>query len=175
MIIASPAASKAIYVQEYWGVITGYKQVPAGAADWNLESVVVALPSGALVLDARMILRYSYLFNQSGAGDNGFTSAQQLRIKISTGTWDVDDIDAITSLQNIRTGGGGVASRIKGVQNSTLADNHANGGFFVGSLNLTSVVSGDGTYNIQWEDMKGNDGYLEMYGAQVGLSLTIKV
>ncbi len=146
---------------DFWSAPTDKITIPAAAGDITFPNVVVAgLPAGLTLKKVVLILTVRAL-NNLDAADNYIDAANKtLRIKVSTGTWGVNDIVAITFPIN--------SLYCKGGQKEP-------GPVFIGSADLSSVVTADGTYNVMSNQTQRADAIsaladsLELYDVQVGL------
>ncbi len=111
-------------------------QLGAAAADVNMPNIILPNITGTIV---RVYLHFKYrMVENTYDGVNALQGAQSIRIKKSTGAWGVDDIAAITFVDN----------------NITLAALTREGGdVHGGMIDLSGEVDVfNATYNIRWED-----------------------
>lgn len=111
-------------------------QLGAGAADVNMPNVV--LPDIAGTID-RVYLHFKVrMIENEYDGPNMLAGAQSIRIKKAAGAWGVDDIPAITFVDD------GIA---------IAALTREAGDVFGGKIDVSSEVDAfNATYNIRWED-----------------------
>jgi len=139
---------------EYWSAAVTYVGLNGTAADVGLQDIVVtSLPSGVTVDRVMFIVRNTALYDSS-ANSNGYSGTQNYRIKPNAGSWGVDDIAALT------------------VDNYSFyqVDITQSAGFELkGSLDIKSVVAGNGTFNARHEDAKSLFATWGMRGLQFGV------
>ena len=117
--------------------------MPAVAADLDFPSVVVAdLPTGMTVARADFVLVIGALFDTSSAENQIDQASKSIRVKVSTGSWGTDDIIALTFANNAL---------------QTKADSYRGGPTLFGGIDISSVVSGNGTYNFRSEETNRSD------------------
>lgn len=121
--------------------------ITSASSDVNLPDVVIAnVPSNTTPVNVFVNVRFRAL-NNTNAAANAINAASAVRIKKSTGTWGVDDIEAITIPDNAL---------------STAASTKEGGLPFFGSINVSSEVDGNATYNLRFEDIKVDGNNLEL-------------
>lgn len=121
---------------DFWSATSATVTVTNAAADLDFPNVTVAnFPSGATILRVVALLKCRAL-NNTNAAANNLTGAKTLRIKASTGAWGTNDIVAISF----------VAS-----QWPLAASTKEGGDSVVGTADLSSVVTGNGTFNFRSE------------------------
>jgi len=146
-------------LQDLWAAINGLKEEPDmtrpwvdlfpsdftatvtitdSASDLDLPSVTLpALPTGCTLTHAYLIVTTGRKKDTSTA-NNALNGAQNIRIKISTGTWGVDDIAAINLVD------GQLAVDASSVGTSDL---------LVGDNDIKAIITAAAaTYNIRIED-----------------------
>lgn len=117
--------------------------IPAVAADLTFPSVVVEdLPSGLSIARADMVLIIGALFDTSSAENQIGAASKTLRVKVSTGSWGTDDIVALTFIEN--------ALQVD-------ADAYRGGPVLFGATDISSVVTGNGTYNFRSDETNRSD------------------
>jgi hypothetical protein len=122
---------------------TAVLAIPAVAADVAFPSVVVAgIPSGATILSAMAILVIGALLDTSAAENQVASASKTLRVKKSTGAWGTDDVVALTFSQN--------ALECK-------ASEYGGGRVLFGGTDVSSKVTGNGTYNFRSEETNRSD------------------
>lgn len=141
----------------FWSDVDDEILLPAVAADVDLPNVVVAnIPSGSTIIQAVVLLKVRAIENTSASGVNAIKGAQNIRIKVSTGTWGVDDIVAINLIDN---------------QWSVAASTREYGDVQVGDNDVKSVVTGNATYNLRFEDALVDYANLKLSDVQVGIRI----
>jgi hypothetical protein len=149
---------RAVCSMEFWSLPgKNDMQVTNVSEDRNFKNIVVAgLPAGITLLRVQFLLNVP-VFSNIGAGANRIDQNEKIRVKKSTGTWDVDDLDGI-SFVNYDLYFGQVS-----VNPIPL--------FLNGDADIKAEVDENATYNVQWEDSKSAiDGFYLM-SAQVGLKI----
>jgi len=138
---------------DFWSNSLDVIDLPAAAADKNLPDVVVAgIPSGATVLRVVAMLKVRAIENTSATGANAIQGAQAIRVKKSTGSW--PGSAAIDLADNLWT----VALSTRDPGDVPIGDNH-----------IKSLVTGDGTYNLRFEDALVDYAVLRLNDVLVGL------
>lgn len=101
-----------------------------------LPNIVVAnLPANITVIDTVAILTPRAL-NNTNAATNAINGAGAVNIKAAAGAWGVDDVALITISDNIL---------------STAASTKEGGRPIKGTHDASSVVTGNGTYNLRFD------------------------
>jgi len=120
--------------------------LPAVAADLDFPSVVIAdLPSGLTIARADLVLVTGALFDTSSAENQVDQAAKTIRVKLSTGAWatPADQIAALTFALNAL---------------QTAADGTRGGPALFGGIDISSIVTGNGTYNFRSEETNNGEG-----------------
>ena len=146
---------------DFWSAPSDKITVVVGPADTTFPDIVVAgLPTGLTIQKVVLILAVRAI-NDTSEADNYINAANKtLRIKVSTGTWGVNDIVAITFAQNSLY---------------CKASMKEPGPVMIGSANLSSMVNANATYNVMSNQTARGDGIvakgnnLELYDVQVGV------
>jgi hypothetical protein len=116
--------------------------LPAVAADLDFPSVVVSgLPSGITIAKADFVL-LGTLFDTSGSENQVDQASKSIRVKLSTGSWGTDDIQALVF--------GNLSLQTKADATRALILN--------GAIDIKSVVTADGTYNFRSEETNRSEG-----------------
>lgn len=142
---------------EFWSQYDDAITLPAVAANIDLPNVVVAgltatqIPSRVIVM-----VKCRVIENTSGAGTNAFNGAQAIRIKISTGAWGADDITAINITDN---------------QWLVPAAIREMGDVMEGDVDVSTVVTGNGTYNLRFALALVDLASLVLSDVQVGFKI----
>ncbi len=157
MSFAVKLGAETIYfADEFWSKPHSNINMSASATDVNLNDIVVNnLPSGITIRFVFGIMIVNRV-NTTQNNDRYITGVQFIRIKEAAGAWDVDDIDLIDL--PART----VSARMSSSQGGCLIP---------GTYDVKSVVDGDGTYNIQWEDIDSNAADWTINSLIVGLKV----
>ena len=130
-------------------------QLTTPAADKDLPNVVVAnIPSGSTIVQAMVLIKIRAIENKSSSGYNAINGAQNIRIKVSTGAWGTDDIAAINLIDN---------------QWYIAASTREFGDVQVGDNDVKSVVTGNATYNLRFEDALVDYATLDLFDVQAGI------
>ncbi len=135
---------------DYWSAMQEEVQLPAVAADVVLPNVVVSGFTGSV---KRAVLIFTYEAKENtNANANKLSGAQYIQVRKSGGTW----TNAIA-----------LADDLFGLAAST----REGGGAIIGAVNLSAVVDGDGTYNVQWASALCDVANLNFNDIQVGLRI----
>lgn len=134
---------------------TGVVTVPGTGADLDFPNVVVQnLPTGVNVVYADAVLVVGSTLDSSASENQiktGTTDA--IYVKASAGSWGSNDISAIP---------------VPALSFETEASKYGGGGVVWGNTNLSSVITGNGTYNFRSEETNRTKG-LEATGASLEL------
>jgi len=139
----------------FTSVTSAVIDLPAAATDTNLPDVVISkIPVGATVDYALVALEIRAIRNTNGGGSNAIEGNQYIRIKKSTGAWGVDDIEAIQLIDNQWT----LAASAEEFGHVPFGDS---------SRDVSSVVNGNATYNLRFEDANVDLDFLRLNDVQV--------
>jgi len=139
----------------FLGNVLPVVDLPAAPTDINLPDMTLnELPAGATVDLALVFLIVRAIENTNAGGANAIEGMQYIRIKKSTGVWGVDDIAAVLLTDNMWT-----------VAASTREFGDVVGGHW--SLNVSSVVNANATYNLRFEDANVDFDFLRLNDVQV--------
>lgn len=117
------------------------------SADVNLLNIIISnVPANTVPVNVFVNVRVRAL-NNTNVGANAINVASAVRIKKSTGAWGVDDIVAITIPDNAL---------------SCAASTKEGGLPLLSSINVSSEVDGNATYNLRFEDIKVDGDNLEL-------------
>ena len=158
-VATQASVDRKVSCMTFWSDVSATNPIllPASATDTNLPSVVVAnIPSGSTIVQAIALIKLRAIQNASSSGYNAIKGAQNIRIKVSTGTWTVDDIIAINLIDN---------------QWYVAASTREYGDVQVGDNDVKSVVTGNGTYNLRFEDALVDYATLDLYDAQAAIRI----
>lgn len=161
MSFGSFATTNRVYFMDFWGLLKGkHINFPAAATDRDIGDIVVSgLPTDCTIIRVEVMLCFAAMRN--GRADvNALGGTQQLRIKKSTGTWDVDDLDGIYFLANDLY--------------MLEASSQAGGACLHGNADVKAEVDGNATYNVQLEDAKAVAADMSLYNAHAGLRVFFK-
>jgi len=140
------------YTDEFYSLPAPVIVLTTSADDWALNDVVIDnLPVGAVIRAVKGVLLINT--GRAEAGNKKLLGVQKIRIKKSTGAWDVDDLDLISLDTNM-------------LMHSIYASGSV---VLFGDNDVKAEVDGAGTYNLQWEDGKVGGSVVDFYGATVGL------
>jgi predicted nucleic acid-binding Zn-ribbon protein len=129
--------------------------LPAAPLDTNLPDVVISkIPVGATVDYALVVLEIRAIENTNGGGTNAIEGTQYVRIKKSTGAWGVNDIEAIQLIDNMWT----LAALAREFGHVPIGD---------ATRDVSSVVDGNATYNLRFEDANVDLDFLRLNDVQV--------
>lgn len=143
-----------------WGDTDDLISITGASSDINLPDVIIpTLPTGATIWKVVLLFKCALIRDTSGSDNAINTASAAIRVKLSTGTWGVDDVVAYDIQDNMWA-----------VDVSTSADR--GGDAFVGNINnddVSSEVTGAGTYNLRLEDILADGANLELHEVCVGL------
>lgn len=127
-----------------------------GATDTALGSIVVnTIPNGATPTFAQLIFVYGAIEN-TAAGVNKLAGAQDIQIQKGAGAW----ADAIAFPDDFFTLAGATRE---------------GGGVIFGTINLSGTVTGNDTYNIQWDEAVADADFLLFNNVQVLLYIEYSI
>lgn len=149
------------YVQslEYWSLpsqITIDLTTTPGDKNFN-DIVVIGIPATATILYVQLILNCPILYSSHATLPNKLSASQKIRIKKSTGAWDVDDIDGISFEDDDL------------FFREPVSSSGCN--YIHGNVDVKSVVDEDATYNVQLEDGVSAEDHFYLASSQVGLKI----
>jgi formylmethanofuran dehydrogenase subunit C len=146
-----------IECRDFWSNPQEEVAVPAVAADQAMPDIVVAgIPTTSRIVDARLMFKFRVVENTNVAA-NKLNGAQDIQIRTDApGAW-ADGINFLDDMFGI------AASTIQG------------GDVFIGDINLNATVTGDDTYNTQWDEAIADVASLNFNDVQVGLRIWYSV
>jgi hypothetical protein len=146
-------AAKMIFSLDYWSIPQKTLAIPIAAADQALPDVTVAgLPAGATVVKATAIFKARSISNAGAA--NKLTNAQEIQVRTDApGAW-ADAINFVDDQFLI-----------------AAAAVDAPGDVVMGALDLSATVTGNDTYNFQWDEAVADVAALTFNDVQVGLRI----
>ena len=137
----------------FWSDVDDLALLTSTAADLALPSITLPNITGTIVrVYGGMVIAK---VKDTSSAPNGVNVAQKIRVKKSTGAWDVDDLDII----NV-------------VDNSLYcdADETRGGVAWIGNYDVAAEVDAfNAVYNVQWEDADVDGDSLELYDIQTFL------
>lgn len=138
---------------DFWSVPVEEVSVTNVATNRALPDVVVAgLPAGVTVLRAVALFKFRIVAEASGAG-NSLDGAQEIQVRDDTpGAW----MDAINFVDDMFT---------------LASDQREGGDAIIGAIDVSAVVDGNDTYNLQWENARANGTSINFNDVQVGLRI----
>lgn len=163
ILMLHPAVSRTISMaaagsppDDFWSNPQEEVVVDNAATDRALPDIVVAgIPAAATVSKAVVFFAFRAVEDTSG-GVNMLDGNQYLQVRLSGGTWTnallfVDDTFA-------------------------LAANGREGADVVfGNINLSAIVTGNGTYNVRWHDSLADAANIQFNDLQVGMRIRYSV
>ena len=158
-VATQASVDRKVCCMTFWSDVSTTNPIllPASATNKDLPDVVVAnIPAGSTIIQAIVLIKIRAIQNASSSGYNAIKGAQNIRIKVSTGTWTVDDIIAINLIDN---------------QWYVAASTREYGDVQVGDNDVKSVVTGNATYNLRFEDALVDYATLDLYDVQVGIRI----
>lgn len=148
------AEQRSRYWLSFFGANTAVLVIPAAAVDKDWGDVVINdIPTGATVEWVDCILVIGGTFDTSAAENQVTAASKTLRVKASGGSWGTDDIVALTFDQNSL---------------QTKADSYGGGKVIGGKTDISSVITGNGTYNFRSEETNRTDA-VDVTGASLEL------
>jgi hypothetical protein len=135
---------------DFWSALQEEVQIPAVAADVSMPDIVVSgLPATARIKRAVLIITYEAKEN-TNAAINKLSGAQYIQCRLSGGSYSnaislVDDLFGLAA--STREGGGAI----------------------IGDIDLSAIVTGNGTYNVKWKDALADLANINLNDTQVGL------
>jgi hypothetical protein len=141
---------------DFWSNPQEEVAIPAVAADQSLPDVTVSgLPTGCTVVRAVAMFKFRAIEETSG-GANKLSGAQDIQVRTDApGAW----ADAINFLDDMF---GLEASAREG------------GDLFIGDIDLSATVTGNDTYNFQWDEAVADAASIAFNDVQTGLRVWIK-
>lgn len=138
----------------FWSIVDDIFTITSTAANQNLPSVTVAdLPAGVTITRVIAMLKYRAAEN-SNAADNNLVLAgtEHIQVDKSGGTF-VDAIQLIASAIQV------------------AASTRDGGDVWIGSIDISSEVDGEDTYEFRWEGADAAQNNLILRDLQVGLKV----
>jgi hypothetical protein len=152
--------ASAMYCIDYWSDPQEEVQLTAVAGDKSLPNVTVAGLTGAeTVARAYLIFKFRIVENTNVAA-NKLNGAQDIQIRTDApGAW-ADAINLVDDMFSI------------------AASTREGGDVYIGDIDLgpggANVVTGNDTYNVQWDEAVADLGNLQFNDVQVGLRIYFK-
>lgn len=149
---------RGLFSLDFWSDPQEEVQLTNVAGDKALPDIVVAgIPAGATIARAAVMFKFRAVENTNAAA-NKLNGAQDIQIRTAAGpgAWN----DCINFLDDMY----GLA-----------ATTREGGDVFVGDINVAAVVTGNGTYNLQWDEAIADLGNIQFNDVQVGLRLWFSV
>ncbi len=144
---------------DFWSDTQAAVTITNAAQDLSLPDVVVSLPSESSILRVVTLIK-ARAVEDTSAVLNSLSGAQNLRAKLSTGVWGVNDIAAINLVDG---------------QFTVVASAKEAGDVVVGDIDISSVVSGDGTYNFRLEDAIAVGSNLVLHDVLIGVRIYMQM
>lgn len=145
--------NRGIFSIDFWSSPQEEVSVPAVAADQALPDVTVSgLPAGVTIVRVVALFKWRALENTNVAA-NKLAGAQDIQVRTDApGAW----ADAINLLDDMF----GIA-----------ASTREGGDVIIGALDIKATVTGDDTYNFQWDEAVADVAALNFNDAQTGLRI----
>ncbi|MDD5702305.1 MAG: hypothetical protein PHU23_09690, partial [Dehalococcoidales bacterium] len=142
---------------DFWSLPQEEVSVPAVAADLTLPDIVVTgIPAGTTVVRAIAMFKFRIVEN-TNAGVNKLSGNQVIQIRDdSPGAW----VDAINLADDMF---------------SLTASTREGGDVIIGAVDVSGVVIGNDTYNLQWHDAVADLASIHFNDVQVGLRIYFNV
>jgi len=151
--------SHKVSCMEFWSITDAVLDLPAAVADVNCPNIIVSgLPAGATIIEVLGMIQFRKIANLNAGGANAIVGAQNIVIKISTQVdWAEADIffplvDNQWELAAATSEGGGIF----------IADN---------ASDCHDEVTGNGTYNVRFDQVLVDQNTLSLYDLKVGLRI----
>ena len=149
--------NRELYSVDYWSIPKLSVVIPSVAADQTLPDVVVAdLPAGITVVKATAIFKARSISNAGAA--NKLSGAQQIQIQAGGAGGFVDAIDFVDDQFTV-----------------AAAAVDAPGDVVIGLINVVAKVTGNATYNFQWDEAVADVANLTFNDVQIGLRVWYSV
>jgi len=143
-------------IKTFWSDVDDVVDLPAAATDTDLPNIV--LPNIAGTLDHVYVgIKVRMIENTSASGANAIQTAQNIRIKKSSGAWDTDDVIAINLIDNQWT----VAASTREGGDVQIGDNDV----------VAEVDAFNATYNLRIDSANVDYDFLRLNDLQVFLIL----
>ncbi len=138
--------------RDFWSALQEEIQIPAVAADVAMPNIVVAgIITGVTIVRASLVFTWRGIENTNAAA-NKLSGAQYIQCRLDGGVW----ANAIT-----------LADDLFGLAASTREGGDA----LIGDIDLSSIIVGNGTYNIKWKDALADLANINLNDVQVGLRM----
>jgi len=146
-----------LFSMDFWSLPQKTVVVPIAAADQALPDITVAdLPAGAAVVRVQVMFKFRSLSNAGAA--NKLTNAQEIQIRTDApGAW-TDAINLVDDQFLI-----------------AAAAVDSPGDVVMGLINVAATVTGNDTYNLQWDEAIADVAGLTFNDVQVGLKIWYSV
>ena len=143
-------------VKTFWSDVDDVVDLPAAATDTDLPNIV--LPNIAGTLDHVYVgIKVRMIENTSASGANAIQTAQNIRVKKSSGAWDTDDVIGINLIDN---------------QWTVAASTREGGDVHVGDNDVVGEVDAfNTTYNLRIDSANVDYDFLRLNDVQVFLIL----
>ena len=140
-------------LMDFWSLPQEEVYVTNAAGDKSLPSVTVAdLPAGATVIRAIAMFKFRSC-EEVSSGVNKLSGAQEIQVKeTAAGAY----IDAINLVDD---------------QFTLAADAREGGDVFIGAIDVTGEVDGNGTYDFQWDEALADADGIKFNDVQCGLRI----
>jgi len=138
---------------DFWSVPVEEVIVTNVATNRALPDVVVAgLPGGVTVRRAVALFKFRIVAEKS-SGVNKLNGAQEIQVRDSTPSAWMDAINFVDDLFTLD------------------ADQREGGDAIIGAIDVSAIVDGNDTYNLQWENALADGNSLNFNDVQVGLRI----
>lgn len=140
----------------YYSALTPYTTITNSATNKDFGDIVVAgLPAGLTIRRAVLQIKIPSVVATASAA-TALSGTQYVAVKLSTGTWGVDDINALTFLSDNFTIPASSYIRYPGINYKSETD-------------IKAKITGNGTYNIRWKLALASVTGLQLQDVQTGL------
>ena len=142
---------------DFWSNLQEEVQINAAGVTAALPAVTVdGIPAGATILRAIAMFKFRMLENTNAAA-NKLNGAQAIQVRIDTpGAW-------------------GNALNLVDDQFGIAASLREGGDVCIGSIDISSIVSGNDGYELQWANGRADQDFLNFNDVQVGIRIWYSV
>lgn len=157
-LATSASQAREVHFMDFWSSVQAVVTVTAAAQDLSLPSVTVAgIPAGATLLRAVGMVKFRAVEDTSTSAnkidDNGGGNTPAIQVKDDGGC---DWTDVITVVDSTV---------------AVAASGKEGGDIWLGAIDVKAEVSGNDTYDFQWDDAEADGGNLVFRDVQTGLRI----
>lgn len=142
------------FFMEFWSLPQEEVALTSSAGDKSLPDVTISgVPSGATIVYAVALFKFRMVENTDGSNPNKLNGVQYIQVRDDTpGTW-TNSIQFVDDLYSL------------------VASARESGEPVDGSIDISSIVDGNDTYNFQWDEAVADQSNLQFNDVQVGLRI----